>query len=98
MALTVMAIPPWQETFPRNKTIPPLFEPLTIRGVVFPNRIFVVSIQSDSDRQFGHESGGAYRGGASRRCASTVRIMVTRRTGTMCILACVSFLKGCTAI
>ena len=31
-----------QETFPRNKTLPPLFESLTIRGVTFPNRIFVV--------------------------------------------------------
>ncbi len=32
-----------QETFPRNKDLPPLFTPLTIRGVTFPNRIFVVS-------------------------------------------------------
>ncbi|KAI9465023.1 FMN-linked oxidoreductase [Lactarius psammicola] len=29
------------ETFPRNKNLPPLFTPLTIRGVTFPNRIFV---------------------------------------------------------
>jgi 2,4-dienoyl-CoA reductase-like NADH-dependent reductase (Old Yellow Enzyme family) len=28
-------------TFPRNKDLPPLFTPLTIRGVTFPNRIFV---------------------------------------------------------
>jgi hypothetical protein len=33
-----------QETFPKNKNIPPLFEPLKIRGVMFPNRIFVVSV------------------------------------------------------
>ena len=32
-----------QETFPRNKDLPPLFTPLTIRGVTFANRIFVVS-------------------------------------------------------
>ena len=34
---------PRQETFPRNKNLPPLFRTLTIRGVTFPNRIFVVS-------------------------------------------------------
>jgi hypothetical protein len=32
-----------QETFLRNKDLPPLFTPLTIRGVTFANRIFVVS-------------------------------------------------------
>jgi 2,4-dienoyl-CoA reductase-like NADH-dependent reductase (Old Yellow Enzyme family) len=31
------------ETFLRNKDLPPLFTPLTIRGVTFANRIFVVS-------------------------------------------------------
>ena len=33
---------PPQETFPRNKALPPLFTPLTIRRVTFANRIFVV--------------------------------------------------------
>ena len=36
-------VPFLQETFPRNKDLPPLFTPLTIRGVTFVNRIFVVS-------------------------------------------------------
>ncbi|KAI0317670.1 FMN-linked oxidoreductase [Amylostereum chailletii] len=29
------------ESYPQNKELPPLFQPLTIRGVTFPNRIFV---------------------------------------------------------
>lgn len=52
LALSQYDNPSRQETFPKNKNLPPLFEPLTIRGVVFSNRIFVVS-----GRPFGHESG-----------------------------------------
>ena len=39
-----------QETFPRNKDLPPLFTPLKIRGVTFANRIFVVSNVAHSVR------------------------------------------------
>jgi hypothetical protein len=35
---------PQQNAYPRNKTIPALFRPLTIKGVTFKNRIFVVRI------------------------------------------------------
>lgn len=35
-----------QKKFPQNRNIPPLFRPITIRGVTFPNRIFVVRLSS----------------------------------------------------
>jgi hypothetical protein len=34
----------WQETFPQDKTPPPLFDPPTIRGVTFTSCIFVVIV------------------------------------------------------
>jgi hypothetical protein len=90
----------FQETFPRNKQLPLLFTPLTIRGVTFANRIFVVSnfggcfacsARTDECSYFVASISPC---SLSHRCASTAQTTAMRRTGTSCTSAYVPFLPS----
>ncbi|KAH9969906.1 FMN-linked oxidoreductase [Russula dissimulans] len=66
------------ETFPRNKTLPPLFEPLTIRGVIFPNRMFVSPMcQFSSDNGHATDWHLVHIGGFATRGAGAIIMEAT---------------------
>ncbi len=73
---------PTQDVYPQNAEVPNLFKPITLRGVTFKNRIFVVSLV---------ESLGFYLAAnappISLPCVNTALITVMRLTGISCTSA-----------
>ncbi|KAF8272835.1 FMN-linked oxidoreductase [Lactarius quietus] len=66
------------ETFRRNRNVPPLFTPLTIRGVTFANRIFVAPIsQYSSDNGHATDWHLVHIGGFATRGAGGILMEVT---------------------
>ncbi len=78
-----------QSVYPQNANLPVLFKPITIRGLTFKNRIFVVCRPRCDKRNSPHTSS------SSRRCASTVQTTDTQQIGTSCTSAwvCLSSLN-----
>lgn len=72
-----------EAAYPQNATIPKLFEPLTLRGVTFKNRIFVVgTIHATGFTDKLNVSYYYY----SPRCANIVQTMDMPQTGILSIL------------
>ena len=71
-----------QEKYPQNHHIPPLFRPITLRGVTFPNRIFVVRLSAAIPRPRRSDNTPS-----RARCASTALTTGTRPTGISSISA-----------
>ncbi|KAI0055862.1 FMN-linked oxidoreductase [Artomyces pyxidatus] len=66
------------DTFPRNKELPALFKPLTIRGVTFPNRIWVSPMcQYSSDNGHATDWHLVHIGGFATRGAGAICMEAT---------------------
>lgn len=75
--------PSVQEIYPQNANLPPLFKPLTIRGLTFNNRIWAVSERCSWGQRYLLKCCGP----RSLRCASTAPMVGMRPTGIWSTLA-----------